>query len=572
MNKLSLIPCVLIILLSSCKLLDSNKVAEKPQPIQQQPIIKPPVKPFTKDTLSSLLTGEFAERRGQFELALKNYVTQANKTKDPQIVERAYQIAHYLNSSPEQLDMAVLWVAISPNNIDANRAAALQLTKNERASEAIPYFEKVLTNTDQLDFLNIANSNLTKKARLEVINSLDRLLITHPNNAQLNYSKAVLLAETGANEQALTTLQNLPDKYQQQSPALSLKVYLLQSVGRPDDALDLLAKVAKENPTDKQLQLTYAHLLISQGKLVEAKQQFAAMMKQYPDDEELRFGYALICIENKEWDEAIDYLKQLIANGITTDVIYFYLATAYYEKGDKDAALESYALVTEGENYLVAVNNMAKILFEKKQITEAQQLLANARKQQPVFIIPLYLFETEELLNLNYTTQAWQLINKALQEHPNNTNLLYSRSLVAEKRNDITQAEQDLRQIIRLEPKNSSAINALGYILANRTSRYKEALQLIQQALKLDPASPAILDSLGWVNYRLGNLAEASKYLQQAYENYPDPEVAAHLGEVLWKQDKQQQAKNIWTEALTKDPQNQTIKETIRRLTGTKDL
>lgn len=571
MNKLSLILCALFILLSSCKAFDSNKVAQKPQPIQQQPVIKQPVKPFDEDTLSSLLTGEFAERRGQFELALKNYVAQANKTKDPLVIERAYQIAHYLNSSPEQLDMASLWVAESPNNIDANRAAALQLTKNERASEANPYFEKVLVNTDQLDFLNIANSNLTKKARLEVISSLDSLLVNHPDDAQLIYSKAVLLAETGANEQALTTLQALPEKHQQQSPVLLLKVYLLQNIGRPDDALELLAKTIKENPTDKQLQLTYVHLLISQGKLPEAKQQFAAMMKQYPDDQELSFGYALICIENKEWDEAINYLKQLIANGFTTDIIYFYLATAYYETGDKEAALENYALVSEGENYLVAVNSSAKILFEKKQIIEARQLLANARKQHPLFVIPLYLFEIEELLNLNDTTQAWHLINKALQEHPNNTSLLYSRSLVADKRNDVTQAELDLRKIIRLEPQNSSAINALGYILANRTGRYKEALQLIQQALKLDPDSPAILDSLGWVNYRLGNLAKASSYLQQAYENYPDPEIAAHLGEVLWKQGKQQQAKNIWAEALTKDPQNQTIKETIHRLTGTKD-
>lgn len=529
-------------------------------------------KPFTKDTLTSLLLAEFAERRGLFELALSNYVSQANKTKDPNVIERAYQIAQYLNSNPQQLDMALLWVSKAPDNIEANRAAALELTKNERGQEASSYFLKVLTNTDQLDFLNIANNNLTKKARQSVIAGLNNLLTSHPNNAQLIYSKTVLLAENGAKEQALTTLQTLPKAQQHQPAIILLKVYLLQNIGKPEEALNFLEQHIKTDSTNKELRLTYIQQLISQGKLVEAKQQFAQLIKQFPAEEELRYGYALICIENKEWDEAISNLKQLIDEGLDSDNIYFYLASAYDSKGDKDSAFYNYSLVKGGENQPLAIINSAKILFDKKQLVEASQLLTGARKQNPEYATAFYLFEIDELINNNSIKQAWQLVSKALADQPQNTGLIYSRALVAEKLNNVTQAEQDLRQVIKLEPNNATALNALGYILANRTSRYKEALALIQQALKIEPDNPLTLDSLGWVNYKLGKLAAAASTLQQAYIKRPDPEIAAHLGEVLWQQGQQQQAKTVWSKALEENPTNETLKETIFRLTGNKDL
>lgn len=573
MNKLIIIPWILLLLLSSCKHVDSkNNVPALTSPPAKQSATPKAYKPFTKDTLNILLLAEFAEHRGLFELALNNYVSQANKTKDPYVIERAYQIAQYLNSNPQQLDMALLWVSKAPDNIEANRAAALELTKNERSQEASRYFLKVLTNTDQLDFLNIANNNLTKKARQYVIDSLNNLLTSHPNNAQLIYSKTVLLAENGAKEQALTTLQTLPRAQQQQSAIILLKVYLLQNIGKPEQALNFLGRHIKNDSTNKELRLTYIQQLISQGKLVEAKQQFAQLIKQFPEEEELRYGYALICIENKEWDEAINNLKQLIDEGIDSDNIYFYLAGAYDSKGDKDSAFYNYSLVKDGENQPLAIINSAKILFDKKKLVEASQLLTAARKQNPEYATPFYLFEIDELINHNSIKQAWQLVSKALADQPHNTGLIYGRALVAEKLNNVRQAEQDLRQVIKLEPNNATALNALGYILADKTSRYKEALALIQQALKIEPDNPLTLDSLGWVNYKLGNLGAAASTLQQAYAKRPDPEIAAHLGEILWQQGQQQQAKIIWSKALEENPTNETLSETIFRLTGNKDL
>ncbi|MNR10748.1 bacteriophage N4 receptor, outer membrane subunit [compost metagenome] len=144
--------------------------------------------------------------------------------------------------------------------------------------------------------------------------------------------------------------------------------------------------------------------------------------------------------------------------------------------------------------------------------------------------------------------------------------------MLAEKRNDLAQMEKDLRAIIQREPDNAMALNALGYTLSDRTTRYAEAKSLIEQAHRINPEDPAVLDSLGWVNYRLGNLDEAERLLRQALERFPDHEVAAHLGEVLWAQGKQREAKKVWSNALKEQPDSPILRSTVLRLTGSETL
>lgn len=572
MNKLLLSSCILLVLLTGCNLLETN---HQKKDIQLAPVAlttKPTVKPFPQDTLATLLIAEFAGKRGQFELALHNYVQQAEQTKDPKIAERAYQMASYLDDKAEQLAMALLWVSVAPNNIDANRAAAIELTTNERGREATPYFEKVLAHTEQLDFLELTDTALTNKARQEVILGIDQLLVSQPNKPQLIFTKALLQAENGLSEEALITLKRLPNNKKLDHNIVMLKVYLLQSIGDTDEALALLDKEVKNHPQNKRLRLNLAQRLISNGKIFEAKQQFLALAKQYPSDLEVRFALALVCLENKDWDEAIGYLRTLQDEGINPNAIYYYLASAYNEKGDKEQALANYRQVTGGENYLAATANTANILFERKQISEAQQLLAATRKKHPELATALYLFEVEQLQKGDQLAEAMQVINQALLADPQNITLLYSRAILAEQTNNLTRAEQDLRQIIKLDPNNDTAINALGYILTDRTTRYQEALILIRRALEINPDNPAALDSFGWVKYKLGDLTTAQNYLQQAYIINPDPEIAAHLGEVLWKKGQQQQAKTVWSQALTDNPTNKTLHTTIKRLTGAEEL
>ena len=122
-----------------------------------------------------------------------------------------------------------------------------------------------------------------------------------------------------------------------------------------------------------------------------------------------------------------------------------------------------------------------------------------------------------------------------------------------------------LRQVMALDPGHAHAHNALGYSLADRNRRLPEALALITRALEISPQDPFILDSMGWVKFRMGQYKEAVEYLQRAYEKRPEAEIAAHLGEALWKMGQQSEARKVWQEGMAKEPSNATLIETLKR-------
>jgi tetratricopeptide (TPR) repeat protein len=341
---------------------------------------------------------------------------------------------------------------------------------------------------------------------------------------------------------------------------------------RSREALPLLEQGIAQHPDDKRLRLTYARLLVELDRLDDAKAEFASLVQQFPEDDELRFSLALVCLEAQAWREAIAYLSDLVERESHIDAAHFNLGRAYEELQDHDSALREYALVGPGNDYLPAQQSRSQLLMASGRIDEASRALAKARESQPDYAIQLYLIESEALASNQHPGRAWRLIEQALGEFPEDLNLLYTRAMLAEKRNDIAQLEQDLRFILEREPDNAMALNALGYTLADRTTRYAEAQQLIEQALQLNPDDPAILDSLGWVNFRQGNLPEAERLLRQALERFPDHEVAAHLGEVLWVSGQQREARKVWAKALKDQPDSPVLRSTLLRLTGSEQF
>ena len=192
--------------------------------------------------------------------------------------------------------------------------------------------------------------------------------------------------------------------------------------------------------------------------------------------------------------------------------------------------------------------------------------LAALRLQYPDNSDRFYLIEAELLLQLQQLDNAEALLTEALEQNPDQANLLYARSMVNQKRGRLEPMERDLRRILTQDPDNVVALNTLGYSLADLNIRIDEAYALIQRAFALKPDDPAIMDSLGWVEFRRGNLDRALALLEQAYREYPDPEVAAHLGEVLWQLNRRSEAHKVWKEALEKDPDHPVIQRTMQRL------
>ncbi|MQT64200.1 tetratricopeptide repeat protein [Pseudomonas sp. FSL R10-0056] len=574
MNRSSALLLALV-LLSGCQALaptspDDSSAAEDVSSTPEKPTV---YSSFSEDTLYSLLSAELAGQRNRLDIALDNYVTQAINTQDPGVSERAFRIAEYLGADQAALDTSLIWVKNAPDDIEAQRAAAIQLARNGRYDESLVYMEKVLQakGDTHFDFLALAAIETDADTRAGLQKSFDSLLAKHPDNGQLIFGKALLMQQDGDAEGALKLLEKNPPQNGEVAPIL-LRARLLQSLNRGDEALPLLKKSVSQYPDDKRLGLTYARTLVEQNRMTEAKVQFASLVEQYPEDDELRFSLALVCLEGKSWDEAEGYLQELIERDSHVDSAHLNLGRIAEERNDPEGALVEYALVGPGSEYLPAQLRQADILISHGRGAEASKKLASARGAQPDYAIQLYLIEAETLAANNQTDRAWNTLQQALKQYPDDLNLLYSRAMLAEKRNDLDQMERDLRAIIKREPDNAMALNALGYTLSDRTTRYTEAKALIQQAYDLNPDDPAVLDSLGWVNYRLGNLDEAERLLRQALERFPDQEVAAHLGEVLWANGKQREAKKIWGTFLKENPDSPILCKTILRLTGSETL
>lgn len=539
--------------------------AAKPQPPAEQAYA-----PFSQESLYALLVGELAGQRNRFDIALKQYSEQARLTRDPGVAERAYRIAEYLGAQDEASTNALIWADAAPSNLAAQRAAAIQLARSGRYEESMTFMEKVLQaqGNAHFDFLALSAAETDPDTRAGILNSFDRLLRKHPENGQLLFGKALLLHQDDKPQEALALLEQ-SDVSQHDIAPLLLRVRLLQSLDRSQEALPLLRKAIKEKPQDRRLRLTYARLLIELDQLEQARREFSGLLQESPEDDDLRFSLALVCLESQAWDEAIVYLEDLIERDAHLDPARYNLGRAFEETEQPERALEQYQKVGPGNEFLPAQLRQSEILLSQGQTLEARKRLAQARQDQPDYAIQLYLIEVEGLSQVA-PEQAWISINQGLAAFPDDTSLLYTRGMLADGRNDLAQVEQDMRRVLALEPDNANALNALGYTLTERTDRYPEALKLIEQAYRLDPQNPAILDSLGWVHYRLGNLQEAEALLRQAYENYPDPEVAAHLGEVLWHNNQQQAAREVWRQAQKQDSDDRTLNETILRLTGSK--
>ncbi|MBD0706115.1 MULTISPECIES: tetratricopeptide repeat protein [unclassified Pseudomonas] len=542
---------------------DSTQAPEKPKVYSS----------FSEETIFSLLSAELAGQRNRFDIALDNYVTQAINTQDPGISERAFRIAEYLGADQPALDTALIWAKNAPQDLEAQRAAAVQLARAGRYDDSMVYMEKVLLGKGDthFDFLALSAADTDQETRDGLTKSFDRLLQRHPDNGQLIFGKALLLQQDGDIQGALSLLEDNPPQAGEVAPIL-LRARLLQGANRGDEALPLLKKSIKQYPDDKRLRLTYARMLVENDRMDDAKVEFSSLVQQYPEDDELRYSLALVCLEAKAWEEAKGHLEDLIARGTHVDSAHLNLGRIAEERNDPESALLEYAQVGPGNDYLPAQLRQADILMSNGKTAEAQSRLAVQRDTQPDYGIQLYLIEAETLSANNQGDKAWTVLDRALKQYPDDLNLLYTRAMLAEKRNDLAQMEKDLRLIIQRDPDNAMALNALGYTLSDRTTRYAEAKVLIEQAHQLNPEDPAVLDSLGWVHFRLGNLDEAERLLRQALERFPDQEVAAHLGEVLWANGKQREARQIWSKFLKEQPDSPILRSTIKRLTGSETL
>jgi tetratricopeptide (TPR) repeat protein len=541
------------------------KPAAPAQPEIAQPAPKQPVLPkqeLSQQLLYEFLLAEVAGQRGDFNLATQAYVDLAKKTRDPRLAKRATEVAIFSRIPQQALEAATLWQELDPEAVQAKQSAAALLVNTGRLDEAKPLLEKLIaaegadvgTGFMQLSGLMVRLSD--KQAGLQLVQSL---AAPYPQLAEAHFAIAQAAWNAEQPDLALAEARAAARLRPGWELPTLLQAQMLQESSKPQ-ALDALRGFLKEYPKSKDVRLTLARLLASERQFIEARDEFKRLLADFPATPEAAMAIGLLSLQLNDLDTAETYLKQTLALGIKDEsTVRVYLGQVSEERKRFDEAARWYDSVGEGEQYLPAQIKVALMLGKQGKLDEARkqlQQLAVQSNQQRVLVIQA---EAQLLRDAKDYKGAFELLTRGLEKLPNYPELLYDRAMMAEKIERMDVMEQDLRRLIQLKPDNAHAYNALGYSLADRSDRLNEAFDLIEKALKLAPDEAFIMDSMGWVFYRMGNLPKALEYLNRAYTLRPDPEIAAHLGEVLWAQGKREDAQKTWQSSLKDNPQNESL-------------
>ena len=524
---------------------------------------------FTKAQLYQAIISELGAQRGVLEDAGDSYFNLALETKDLGIIRRAVQFASANNDLNALLQLGLLWSGIDPSDPQPELMLSFQFLETGNYEQALSHMARVIELGGEIDFsaLSARTGQLDAPARARLIANLRQLAREFSDQQSIQLTLVQLLAQNGDYREALSEFEQLLDLMDLNPRLVLLQAQILQSAGDADDALETLAKGVREFDGDRNLRLTYARLLIQNERYQLAQAQFAAMMAQDPQDWETLFSVALLDVELEQFDQASEKFTQLAEVDQRADEATYYLGYVNEQRNNLPLAIAAYREVRIGtQNFLAAQQQATRLAIQLGDLDPAHDHLSQLSRGQPRLEILFHTIESGALIQAGYPSRARELLDRALNKYPNETDLLFARVLLFDSLKDKAGSEQDLKQIIRMQPEDSRALNHLGYMLADQTDRYQEALELIERAIAISPDDPAIIDSLGWAQFKLGRYEEALTNLRRAYAVFPDAEVASHVGEVLWMMGREQEAIEVWRSALEIQPDSGLIKEVVDRL------
>ncbi len=513
-------------------------------------------------TVFQSLVGDLALQRGEMELGVSAWADLARRTRDPEVIARAAEVAAATRQYDLALELTALWLQVEPESTKARQTESTLLLLANRLDDLAPQIASLL----EQDKANVAGSLMHLNRMLgrhsdkkAVQRLIDRVATPYGDLPEAHF--AMGLAAVSAND--LMRAQGEFQKALQQRPDWeSAELAYAQLLARtsPSSAIESLNEFLARKPDARDARLTLARLLISERKYDAARAQFDILLKDSPDNPDLVYPVAMLALQQGDAAGARSQLEKLLKLDFPDkSAVHFFLGQLEEEEKKPDLALDHYRQVTAGDQYIAARGRAAQILLRQGKLEEAREQLRTTRGGTPAEKIQLILVEAQLLREAGRGDESYALLEAALAKQPDNPELLYETALAAERQGKPQVLEKHLGHLIKLKPDHAHALNAFGYSLAERNVRLAEAHKLLTQALALAPQDPFIMDSMGWVLFRQGKLAEALKTLETAYGIKADPEIAAHLGEVLWTMGRKDDALRLMNEAAKKNPDSEVL-------------
>ena len=560
---------VAALMLSACAQAPARQSAEAAPEVQSKARVEPlPQQELTGQILYQTLLAEIAGQRGNLDLSASAYMDLARSTRDPRVARRAAEMALHGRNLDMALQATRLWVEIDPESSQAHQMMAGLLVSANRLDELQPHVAKLLAQegenlSDGLMRLNRLFARYPdKKTVLPMVEQLTQPYIGLP---EAHFARAQAALNAAEWRRGVAEADKALDLRPDWDLAVMLKAQL-QRADSPEAAIETLRSYLAGHPQAREVRLQYARNLVGARKFSQARTEFQRLLGDFPGNVDVIYAVAVLSVQLSDWEAAEENFKKLLGKDFAEiDTVRLYLGQIAEERKQFDAALRWYAEVAPGEQYLAAQLRIAQLLAKQGNLDAGRRHLQEARAAGNADRIQLLLAESQLLRDGGRTKEAYELLAGSLAAQPEQPELLYESALLAEKLGRHEAMEASLRKLIRLKPEHAHAYNALGYSFAERNQRLEEAEQLVVKALQLSPDDPFIIDSMGWVLYRKGDNQGALTHLQRAFLIRPDPEIAAHLGEVLWALGRRDEAKRIWQEAAKAHPGNEVLAEVIKR-------
>lgn len=519
-----------------------------------------------------VMIAELAGRRGYLDVATEGYLRASKRTDDARVAERATKLAVWGALWDQAQEAATRWVELDPESTEARELLAQVLLRSDQPEgAALDQFAELVEKAEDRgvvlnDIFILLSREDDRPAALATLKGLQKRF---PEEIYAHMGVARFLWQQNDRDAALVAVEQALKVNPEHGEALLMKAQIFTEQGKPAEGLEDIKKALNNDPDDLSLRIGFARLLSGIGRYTEAGEELEYLYNNARDNGDVLLSIGLLALDSKRTDAAKRYLEALLETGEHRDQAHYYLARIDDQQQLFSEAIKHYEMVGEGDLYLSSQLRSAELYAASGQLEVGVERVRSLSTLLPDPAMQPMLITTESrmLQDAGKDVEAVGVLSAGLEKYPLNGELLYARALASDRTGDTETLMSDLNKLIVEEPDNASALNALGYFLADANLRLDEAEQHLEKAIQLRPDDPAIMDSLGWLRFRQGDTAAAKQLLEQAYKLMADGEIAAHLGEVLWVIGDEAAARELWDKALVDSPEHVKLVDTVERLT-----
>ncbi|PWQ99166.1 tetratricopeptide repeat protein [Leucothrix pacifica] len=520
-----------------------------------------------------VMAAEMYRLQGDDANATLHYERALPGNTDPELARVATETAAQTEYLDKAIASAKQWVALGGDLVESRQYLALLLLRDNQfdaSAKQLNHIYQLISEGDHDGLSFLASLISLESHQKQAFKAFETYVKSYNDTPLAQLKLASVALDQRSYSEVISRVDALKGGLtpEENAEANVLRSKALYKQGREEESLDVMSNLVTSPDVDDVSRLEYARLLMLNDDQQGAIDQLSIIYQNSPGNLEVLKSLVALHIAQGQYVQAEKNARILAENVVYENLAHHFLAEIHESRNEMDAALREYRDVGEGQYFSSAQRRISELLVEQYSLDIAEEWLQGQRESavSPDQKLLYWRLEAELLVKYGDAQGAVGAFEKAYQIDPNNSNMNYQFAIIAQSIGQIERAEDLLAEIIVREPANADALNALGFMLLEKTDRLEDAAAYISKAHELRPEDVAIIDSLGWLKYKQGDLKGAMSLLMSAYEQSEDPEIASHLIQVMIMQGQQQEAKALLVRMIQQYPDDERLKSMQKKI------